>query len=243
MSERKPVKVLTDLETRKQILKKDSDNNVLFKVSGTLAQGAVSSSLPFTGSSAYFSDDVTVDGALKANRFEVTTLVNSINYETSISASINALLDVSASNAQVNDFLKWDGSNWVADIVSNATSASYAATAAYAQSTTLDATGILNAYNRLRYQEVNYFDINGSATIVLPTASLGSPAFPTTSVDYINVSVFIKDNGRWTNDLVAAESYISGSNIVVDIYAASLTNADQYKLIVVNENPNDYVIL
>jgi hypothetical protein len=116
---RKPVKVLTDLETRKQILKTDSGNNVLFKVSGTLGNGAVSSSLPITGTQAYFSNDVTIDGVLKASEIQVTTLVNSLNYETSISASINALLDVSASSAEVDQFLKWNGSQWVPGDVSN----------------------------------------------------------------------------------------------------------------------------
>lgn len=239
---RKPVKVLTDLETRKQILKTDSDNNVLFKVSGTLAQGAVSSSLPFTGSGAYFSDDVTVDGKLKADRFEVTTLINSINYETSISASINALLDVSASNAQVNDFLKWDGSNWVADIVSNATSASYAVTAAYAETTTFDSTEVVNAYKRLRYQEVGYFDVTGSALIQLPTAAYGGAAFTTGSLDFININVFVKDNNMWVNDILSISTYVSSNFIYVSLDAPDLTDTDQYKLLAVNEDPASYTI-
>lgn len=46
----RPVKVLPDLQTNKQILKVDSAGNVLFNVSGTVLDGHVSSSLPITGS-------------------------------------------------------------------------------------------------------------------------------------------------------------------------------------------------
>jgi len=42
----KPVKVLTDLLTRKQVIKQDLDGNILFKISGSLNNGTVSSSLP-----------------------------------------------------------------------------------------------------------------------------------------------------------------------------------------------------
>jgi hypothetical protein len=242
MSERKPVKVLTDLETRKQILKKDSNNETLFKVSGTLGNGAVSSSLPITGTQAYFSSDVTVDGVLKAKEIQVTTVINSVNYETSISASINALLDVSASNAEIDQFLKWDGSNWVADNVSNATSASYAATAAYAQTTTFDSTEVVNAYKRLRFQQVGYFDVTGSALIQLPTAAYGGSAFPTASLDYVNINVFVKDDNMWVNDILAVSVYESSSYIYVSLEAPELTNTDQYKLLAINEDPTYYTI-
>jgi hypothetical protein len=46
----KPVKVLTDLLTRKQVIKQDLDGNILFRISGTLNNGTVSSSLPITAS-------------------------------------------------------------------------------------------------------------------------------------------------------------------------------------------------
>jgi len=118
---RKPVKVLTDLLTKKEIIKKDESDNVIFNVSGSLSTGHISASVPLTGTDAYFINDVTIDGVLKAKQLEVTTLVNSVNYETSISASINALLDVSASNAVVDQFLKWDGTQWVPGDVSNGT--------------------------------------------------------------------------------------------------------------------------
>lgn len=119
--QRKPVKVLSDLLTKKQILKEDSGGNVLFKVSGTLGDGIVSSSLPITASSEYITGDLTVDGIIYAKQLNVTTVTSSVIYETSISASINALLDVSASSAQVDQFLKWDGSQWVPSDVNNGT--------------------------------------------------------------------------------------------------------------------------
>lgn len=57
----KPVKIVSDLLTRKQILKQDISGNVLFKVSGTLEEGSVSSSFPitasyFVGSGLYLTD-------------------------------------------------------------------------------------------------------------------------------------------------------------------------------------------
>ena len=43
----------------------------------------------------------------------VTEVTTSVYYEDSLSASINALQDVSASNAIPGEYLKWDGINWV----------------------------------------------------------------------------------------------------------------------------------
>ena len=50
---RKPVKVLTDLLTRKQIIKQDESGNIVFNVSGALGDGFVSSSLPLSASEAF----------------------------------------------------------------------------------------------------------------------------------------------------------------------------------------------
>jgi hypothetical protein len=51
----KPVKVLSDLLTKKQIIKQDLNGNTLFNISGNLENGHVSSSLPITAS--YFVGD------------------------------------------------------------------------------------------------------------------------------------------------------------------------------------------
>jgi len=91
---RKPVKVITDLQVKKRIKKVDNNDNVLFDVSGTLTNGHVSSSLPLTASNIYTPGNLVVDGT--------------------ISASINALYDVSASNATSGQVLQWDGTNWIA---------------------------------------------------------------------------------------------------------------------------------
>ena len=118
---RKPVKVLTDLLTKKEIIKRDESDNIVFNVSGTLGAGHVSSSLPISASDAYFDHSVTINGILRAEEIQVTKLISSVEYETAISASINALLDVSASNAQPEQFLKWDGSQWIPSDVNNGT--------------------------------------------------------------------------------------------------------------------------
>lgn len=46
----KPVKVLTDLLTKKQIIKQDENGNILFRVTGSQESGFISSSLPITAS-------------------------------------------------------------------------------------------------------------------------------------------------------------------------------------------------
>jgi len=76
----KPVKVLTDLLTKKQIIKQDINGNILFNVSGVLGNGHVSSSLPITAS--YFVGDgryltnITASGGSSVD----TTVVN-VNYK------------------------------------------------------------------------------------------------------------------------------------------------------------------
>lgn len=46
----RPVKFISDIETRKQIIKTDSEGTVLFSVSGTIESGAVETVLPLTAS-------------------------------------------------------------------------------------------------------------------------------------------------------------------------------------------------
>jgi hypothetical protein len=89
----KPVKVLTDLITRKQVIKQDIDGNVLFKISGSLGNGTVSSSLPITAS--YFVGDgryltnISASGGIGASvvnvnykklRYKVTGAFNTEGY-------------------------------------------------------------------------------------------------------------------------------------------------------------------
>lgn len=121
--------------------------------------------------------------------------------------------------------------------------ASFATTASYAQNSPVSTTSIQNAYNRLRYQSIGYFDVTGSATVTLPTSSLGGNAFLTSSIDYINVSIMVKQANRWTNDLLSVQIYTSSTNVYVELSAPALTSTDQYKLLAVNENPTDYVVI
>jgi hypothetical protein len=111
----RPVRFISDVLTRKQILKTDANDNVLFNVSGSkLSGGHVSSSFPLTASGLYIDGNAHINGTISANRMHVTEVTTSVYYESALSASINALNDVSAANAQVNDLLVWNGSNWIA---------------------------------------------------------------------------------------------------------------------------------
>jgi hypothetical protein len=78
---------------------------------------------------------------------------------------------------------------------------------------------------------------------MLPSSSLGGYSFPTSSFEYINISVTIKEDGRWINDLLSMQMYTSSTNIYIELSAPALTNTDQYKLLAVNENPADYVVI
>ena len=133
----KPVKFISDVQTKKQIIKTDISGNVLFAVSGTLPDGSVSSSLPISASGLYIDGNAEIVGTLNARRMHITEVTTSVYYEDSLSASINALQDVSASNAVVGSILQWDGTNWIATSGANLTgslygTASHAVTASYA---------------------------------------------------------------------------------------------------------------
>ncbi len=165
----RPVRFISDVLTRKQILKTDANDNVLFNVSGTLINGGhVSSSLPITASGLYIDGDAYISGTISANRMHITEITTSVFYETAISASINALNDVSATNAQVNDLLTWNGNNWIASNNINATingnllgTASYSNTSSYAleAATALTALYAINAGNLIGSGTTNYIPV------------------------------------------------------------------------------------
>jgi hypothetical protein len=223
----KPVKVLTDLLTNKQIITQDVDGNILFNVSGVLGNGHVSSSLPIT--SSFFVGDG--------------------RYLTNISGSggINSVYtsgSISGSGLQANPIFLKDpliiGTITSSYIYSPQITGSLYGTASYAEN--INATNTQNAYKRLRYQTTGNFDANGSAIIELPTSSYGGNSFPKNSFDYINVNVFVKEENRWLNDLISVQLYTSSTNVYIELSAPALTNTDQYKLIAINENPDDYVL-
>jgi hypothetical protein len=224
----KPVKVLSDLLTKKQIIKQDANNNILFNVSGTLQNGHVSSSLPITAS--YFVGDG--------------------RYLTNISGS-GGISSVYTSGSVTGSGLLSNPITLTDPLIIGTISSSYIyspqitgtlyGTASYAVNVS-NTTNIQNAYKRLRYQEVGNFDITGSAIIELPTNLYGGNSFQITSFNYINVNVYIKEEERWINDLISIQVYTSSTNIYVELSAPALNNTDQYKLIAINEDPDYYII-
>ncbi len=103
-------------------------------------------------------------------------------------------------------------------------------------------TTTVDAYKRLRYQLTGNFNITGSADVALPLTQHGGDAFPLSSIDYINVSVVIKENGSWFNDITSINITSSGGQIHVFIDAPALNETNEFRIIAVNENPDDFVI-
>jgi len=205
----KPVKVLTDLLTKKQILKQDLDGNILFRVTGSLNNGFVSSSLPITGSGGRFLELNTTTDTVFDN---IGVVTSSVDGTYNVDQAFHAIdYNIGVLNNAIN------GAESQAAI----------------------------GYKRLRYKEVGYFDGDGTAQIVLPKNQLGAPAFPASSIDYVNLSVMVKDGDAWTNDLLSVNLVIGGESsdeIHVLLDAPALSNIDQYKLLAINENPDDYLI-
>jgi hypothetical protein len=224
----KPVKVLSDLLTKKEIIKQDNNGNILFNVSGSAGNGHVSSSLPITAS--YF--------------------VGSGRYLTDITASggggipfVYTSGSITGSGLLSNPVVLTDPLLIGSVTASNGFSGNLYGTASYAQNAAnINTTDIKNAYKRLRYTIVGNFDITGSATIELPTASYGGNSFLTSSFNFINITVQIKEDGRWINDLLSVQLFTSSTNIYVELSAPALDNTNEYKLIAINENPSDYIV-
>jgi hypothetical protein len=103
-----------------------------------------------------------------------------------------------------------------------------------------------NSYKRLRFQASGTFDPSGVQLVALPTASLGGAAFPITSLDYVTIDVMIKleSGDNWMNDVVAVETYVTGTsgNEYIEIAINSADVPYAYRLIAVNEDPTKYVI-
>lgn len=222
----KPVKFLSDALFKKNIVKEDAQGNKLFEVSGTLAAGVVNIAVPLSASDTYIGGNLEVSGSVTAKQFNVTEVNTSVIYDTSISASINALLDVSASNAVNDDYLKFRDGYWIPS--------------------PLDLQGAVeatkNAVNRLKYTQTGSFDMGGQAAIFLPLTQLGGDAFPVSSIDYIMYDVSTKENNYWVKDIMHSHlQEISGALCVI-LDAPALNNTDQYKVVAVNTNPEDYVI-
>ena len=109
-----------------------------------------------------------------------------------------------------------------------------------------DSSATQNAYKRLRYQTSGTFDVSGIQLVALPLTQFGGAAFTTSSLDYITVDVMVKleSGDNWMNDVVAVETYVTGSPgseyVEVAIHSADVPYA--YRLIALNEDPTKYVI-
>ena len=205
----KPVKVLTDLLTKKQVLKQDLDGNVLFRISGSLSNGVVSSSLPITGSAGVFYD---LNTQATSEFYNIAVITSSNESTYSVDQAFHAV-DLEITN--------------IKSIIGGGESQASV------------------GYKRLRYKEVGYFDIDGTADIILPKTQYGAPSFPATSLDFINLSVMVKDGDAWTNDLLSinvVSGGIDSDEIHVLLDAPALSNTDQYRLLAINENPDDYLV-
>ena len=238
----KPVKVLADLQTKKQILKLDSNNNVLFRVSGTLGDGVVVIALPLTASQG-------IEGRLYGTASYALNAATA-SYAQNAGGSLTTVYtsgSVTGSGLQSSPITLTDpliiGTVTSSYIYSPQITGSLFGTASYAQSAgNINPTSIQNAYKRLRFQEVGFFDVNGEAVIELPTSSLGGDAFTTSSFNYVNINVVVKEDGRWINDLLSVQMLTSSDKIIIQICAPSLTNTDEYKLIALNEDPSYFII-
>jgi hypothetical protein len=104
---------------------------------------------------------------------------------------------------------------------------------------------ISKGYKRLRYQVTGLFDVNGHAEITLPTSSLGNASFPTASFDYVTVDVQVKEDDKWTNNILSVQTVVTGATnnvIAVVLDAPALNNTNYYRLVAVNEDPDYFVI-
>ena len=205
----KPVKVLTDLLTKKQVLKQDLEGNVLFRISGSLGNGVVSSSLPITGSAGIFYELNTQTDTAFDN---ISVITSSTNHTYSVNQAFHAV-DLEITN--------------IKSIIGGGESQASA------------------GYKRLRYKEVGFFTSDGTADITLPKIQYGTSSFPVSSIDFVNISVMIKDGDAWSNDLLSVNIVSGGINndeIHVLLDAPALTNSDQYRLLATNENPDDYLV-
>jgi hypothetical protein len=225
----KPVKVLTDLLTRKQIIKQDLAGNTIFLVSGTIDVGFVSSSNPITASffvgDGRYLTNISSSGAL--------TVVTSGS--------------ISGSGLITNPIFLKDpliiGTISSSYIFSPQITGNLFGTASYAENAgNVNTSAIQNAYKRLLYQQVGFFDVTGSATIELPTSSYGGVSFTSSSINYIDVSVQIKEDGVWLNDLLSIQLFTSSNKVFVELSAPALSNTNEYKLLALNEDPTYYII-
>lgn len=218
----KPVTFISDILTKKQIIKTDIDGNIRFVVSGTNGHGIghVSSSYPVTASGLYINGNAYITDTIHAKRMHITEVTTSVYYEDSLSASINALEDVSASNANIGDMLQWDGTNWIASnqitgnfvgnitgnlsgTATNALDSLYANTASYA----------LNAGNSLYANTASYALNAVTAVTALYAINAGNLIGSGTTN---TIPVFTNDTSVGNSNLsLSGSTLIAGDDVVI----------------------------
>lgn len=245
----KPVKVLTDLVTKKQIIKKDG-NDVLFNVSGTVAAGGhVSSSLPLTASAAYTPQLIISSSAdfiftdLQAltsseNRYNVDAAIHVIDQVINRTGITDTVRAKEAENAYKRLRFQFTGS--------------------------FDADGYAEVMLPLTMSQYDYPNLSPGGVLpvfengveVIDAGAGTDPdyySFPVTSKDYINLDVMVKDcestEPEWVNDLIAVNLVVSGASndqLWVRMLAPEFAGTSptvKYRLLAVNEDPSKYIIL
>ena len=241
----KPVKVLTDLLTKKQIIKRDgSSSEVLFNVSGNLENGHVSSSLPVIAASVY-TPALNTSASYAFTSTDIQSEVGvdgKYNVDTVLHKMEDALYKVGATDTvRVTESIN-----------------------AYKR-LRFQKTGSFDEYGYAEIQLPKYqgqYDFDtltaGGILPVITSAEeglAGDPnfeAFPISSVNYINLDIMVKDmedaNTSWCNDILAVNLVISGAasdELWVKLYAPDLgdgTGDVRYRLLAINEDPDKYII-
>ena len=214
----KPVSFISDVLTKRQIIKTDTSGNVLFAVSGTVAGGSVSSSLPLTASGLYIDGNAYITDTIHAKRMHVTEVTTSVYYEDALSASINALQDVSASSAISGNVLTWDGTNWVAG----------ASVGSAIRSLASNVDSRFLVISKLSETHIGLFETDGTKNIELTNYNYAD-------LDYVYIDVMIKESGSnvYKNDLISVQlsGNIDTDKLYVLLDAPALTDVDSYRVI------------
>lgn len=257
----KPVKVLTDLVTKKQIIKKDGTTD-LFRVSGSISSGVVtghvSSSLPLTASSVYTPELVISSSTV----FQVTELQNLVTDDR---------YNVDAAIHEIDKAIKKTG---ITDAVRAKEAENAYKRLRFIQTGSFDADGYAEIALPLTMSHYDYPTLvggpvnglyeppvfeNGAGTIDAGGESSDPDfdSFPVSSLDFINLDVMVKDCedptaiGLWVNDIIAVNLTQSSSNpgveperLWVKLYAPEYAGSTgtKYRLIAINEDPDKYII-
>ncbi len=252
----KSVKVLADLVTKKQIIKKDG-NTELFVVSGTLAAGHVSSSLPLTASSVY-TPELNISASSNFRSQNVQDLVVDSRYN--VDGVLHKLEDALYNVGALDAVRAKEAENAYKRL-------------RYQKTGAFNAEGYAEFKLPANYAQYDYPtlvgspDANGFATAPVFENGVGTidaggelddpnyQSFPVSSKDYILLDVMVKDaddtEATWCNDILAVNLVVSGTagatdELWVRMWAPDLAGSDdtviKYRVLAVNEDPSMYII-